>query len=377
MSAPDIPAGWQPDPRGRHEYRYWDGKQWTDHVSDQGEVSQDPVADTSPPAAAAGATAASTPTEPVVEREPEPVVEREPEPEPVVASEPIVHSEPDPVVHREPEPVAASSAPPGGVGAGAGTPPATHQTEARAAAQDVLHSKSPEIGTILSAVIPGSGHFYMGASNAIPIGAALLVATVLAVVLSFFNFVLFLVGFVIWAGAAAFALTDLRGGVQSVQGVSLPAQMVGVLLIAAGALLIVSLLLPYYHVKVSVSGFEGTANPSGFQSFAVIDILLLVIGLLAIAAGAVSLGLGPVTAAELPRQLPVVVAVGGAIATALVLFRMFIDPAPGTGLSTGGADIDIGRAPGIWIGLWASLLIVLTNLGTLRSLTNRDRTPTA
>ena len=34
MSEPDIPAGWQPDPRGRHEYRYWDGTQWTDHTAD-------------------------------------------------------------------------------------------------------------------------------------------------------------------------------------------------------------------------------------------------------------------------------------------------------------------------------------------------------
>lgn len=29
-------AAWHPDPTGRHELRYWDGSQWTDHVSDQG-----------------------------------------------------------------------------------------------------------------------------------------------------------------------------------------------------------------------------------------------------------------------------------------------------------------------------------------------------
>ncbi|MFW5933928.1 MAG: DUF2510 domain-containing protein, partial [Actinomycetota bacterium] len=29
-----IPAAWHPDPTGRHEYRYWDGQQWTDHVAD-------------------------------------------------------------------------------------------------------------------------------------------------------------------------------------------------------------------------------------------------------------------------------------------------------------------------------------------------------
>jgi hypothetical protein len=35
-------AGWQPDPDGRHEYRYWDGTSWTDQVSDGGVVSNDP-----------------------------------------------------------------------------------------------------------------------------------------------------------------------------------------------------------------------------------------------------------------------------------------------------------------------------------------------
>ncbi|MCU1458473.1 MAG: hypothetical protein JWL73_2565 [Actinomycetia bacterium] len=39
----DLPA-WHPDPAGRHEYRYWDGTDWTDHVSDGGERGTDPVA---------------------------------------------------------------------------------------------------------------------------------------------------------------------------------------------------------------------------------------------------------------------------------------------------------------------------------------------
>jgi len=56
----DIPAGWQPDPRGRHEYRYWDGTRWTDHVADQGKVSRDPVADTSPPGASGPAPETAT-----------------------------------------------------------------------------------------------------------------------------------------------------------------------------------------------------------------------------------------------------------------------------------------------------------------------------
>ena len=38
------PAAWHPDPYGRHELRYWDGTQWTEHVSSHGKQSVDPPA---------------------------------------------------------------------------------------------------------------------------------------------------------------------------------------------------------------------------------------------------------------------------------------------------------------------------------------------
>ncbi len=34
---------WYRDPTGRHEVRYWDGAQWTAHVSDHGQQSLDPL----------------------------------------------------------------------------------------------------------------------------------------------------------------------------------------------------------------------------------------------------------------------------------------------------------------------------------------------
>jgi hypothetical protein len=47
MSDPSTPgsgpAGWQPDPTGRHQYRYWDGSAFTDNVSDGGATSVDPM----------------------------------------------------------------------------------------------------------------------------------------------------------------------------------------------------------------------------------------------------------------------------------------------------------------------------------------------
>ena len=34
---------WHPDPEGRFEYRWWDGQQWTDQVSHQGQIQQVPL----------------------------------------------------------------------------------------------------------------------------------------------------------------------------------------------------------------------------------------------------------------------------------------------------------------------------------------------
>lgn len=43
MSDQQAPANWHPDPTGRHQLRYWDGTAWTDHVSDGGVPSVDPM----------------------------------------------------------------------------------------------------------------------------------------------------------------------------------------------------------------------------------------------------------------------------------------------------------------------------------------------
>jgi hypothetical protein len=37
-----APAGWYADPAGRFELRYWDGSQWTEHVSRAGQQFTDP-----------------------------------------------------------------------------------------------------------------------------------------------------------------------------------------------------------------------------------------------------------------------------------------------------------------------------------------------
>ena len=46
MSVQSSPPNWYPDPTGRHELRYWDGTNWTEHVSDSGRQSADPLQST-------------------------------------------------------------------------------------------------------------------------------------------------------------------------------------------------------------------------------------------------------------------------------------------------------------------------------------------
>src|SRR5664280_3256007 len=44
-----LAANWYPDPYGRHQLRYWDGQLWRDDVSDNGQASVDPIAQSAPP----------------------------------------------------------------------------------------------------------------------------------------------------------------------------------------------------------------------------------------------------------------------------------------------------------------------------------------
>jgi hypothetical protein len=55
--SPAAPASWYPDPVGRHQFRYWDGVQWTDWVADDGVQSSDPLVPPAPASAAASGKA--------------------------------------------------------------------------------------------------------------------------------------------------------------------------------------------------------------------------------------------------------------------------------------------------------------------------------
>lgn len=63
MTTPDLPAppaateqpGWFPDPNGRHEHRYFNGRAWTADVADGGQRSIDPLGAAPTPVAPPGA----------------------------------------------------------------------------------------------------------------------------------------------------------------------------------------------------------------------------------------------------------------------------------------------------------------------------------
>jgi hypothetical protein len=69
----NTPAGWYSDPKGSFLYRYWDGTQWTDQVSNGGThsgVDPDAMSEamlTTPPAPGTAAPSATPPPQPTVQ----------------------------------------------------------------------------------------------------------------------------------------------------------------------------------------------------------------------------------------------------------------------------------------------------------------------
>lgn len=59
-----MTGSWEPDPSGRHQFRWWDGQAWTDQVADNGQPGTDPLGqpppDTPVPTGAAAAAAGGT-----------------------------------------------------------------------------------------------------------------------------------------------------------------------------------------------------------------------------------------------------------------------------------------------------------------------------
>ena len=87
-----TPGAWFPDPARRHELRYWNGAQWTEHVSDRGAVSVDPLpSDPAAMATAGQVVAQQSVAQPVVAQQAvgQPVVAQQVASQPVVAQQAV------------------------------------------------------------------------------------------------------------------------------------------------------------------------------------------------------------------------------------------------------------------------------------------------
>jgi len=69
---------WHPDPTGRNHYRWWDGANWTDSVSNNGQTSVDPIQAVAPPAAQAPVAQATVAQAPVAQQPVVPPVPTQP-----------------------------------------------------------------------------------------------------------------------------------------------------------------------------------------------------------------------------------------------------------------------------------------------------------
>jgi hypothetical protein len=121
----------------------------------------------------------------------------------------------------------------------------------------------------------------------------------------------------------------------------------------AGAALLVALFLPWYDAR--------PAALTGWQAFAVTDVLLALLA----TSGPLLLALQATRESPaLPTGISIVCATCGALATAVLLVRLVVEPE---------ADRVTGIAAGAWLGLAAALALLAGGWWSLES----ERTPGA
>jgi hypothetical protein len=121
----------------------------------------------------------------------------------------------------------------------------------------------------------------------------------------------------------------------------------------AGLVLIISLFLEWY--SVDIAGFRGSLpTVTGWRALGFIDILLFLIGLIAIALAVMK------AANVMPPRLPIspgLIVLGlGAFATLLVLFRIISIPDEGAGNLPG---VDVGRSFGVFLAFLAAAAVTV------------------
>jgi len=116
----------------------------------------------------------------------------------------------------------------------------------------------------------------------------------------------------------------------------------------SGFLLILFMFLPWFGYSANVGGIGdvGSVNANFWEVSDILDILLLLVGLIAIGVAlARAAGAMP---ANLPAPVGTIVLGAGALAVLIVLFRLLVPP-------DGGIDeIDVSRKIGVFLGLLAA-----------------------
>ena len=117
---------------------------------------------------------------------------------------------------------------------------------------------------------------------------------------------------------------------------------------AGGLLLFLFMFVDWYGVDVDIAGFEASGGFNAWQAFSFIDLLLFL-------AAMVAIGVTVARAAGVLPALPIppgqIVAIAGAIAVLLVLFRLIVTPGGG---DIAGDEFDVTRKIGVFLGLIAA-----------------------
>ena len=123
---------------------------------------------------------------------------------------------------------------------------------------------------------------------------------------------------------------------------------------AGGALVLISLFLPWYSVTLPSAGAPAVGRDlTGWQAFSAIDILLALAGL-------VGIGLAVTVVTRRTPAVPVAFAVVGSVigvlAVLLVLVRILDQPGPNQFLDVGvGAWLALAGTVGLTAGAWRSI----------------------
>ena len=132
-------------------------------------------------------------------------------------------------------------------------------------------------------------------------------------------------------------------------------RLLGVLAVLSGLVLAESLFMPWYSLDVTVAGTEARSTHSAWQSMQVMDVLLMLAALTAIASGVMLARRG---------KLATVVCAAGVAAVLMTLVGLVDLPESGLA-AVPGDDLSVGRLAGPFVALVASAGIAVAGFGSI------------